>query len=322
MMLTRNRNRKPKRPQKGSQNGFALIAVIWVVGFLSMILSVTIMLLQIDSESTISDEHSFRAWLQAHKGLSYASHPDIERGDEALIYEPADLDEGYNVVIRSEASRINLNYVIRRRDKLLLKNLFNHWLDDDEKATELADAMVDWVDKDDVVNLNGAENEWYEAQGFEGRPFNRNFQSLEEVRLVKGFNEVEALDPNWKEWFTLYSEGAIDIHEAGAEVLSVVAETELDNAEEFVQNIKGEDDLLGTTDDVRHASVALALDSLESEQINRRLILNRFILQGATLRVESEGRSGDFRNKIQAVIRRRGDVPRVLYYQETILESE
>ncbi|MGJ8657004.1 MAG: hypothetical protein ACSHX6_11195 [Akkermansiaceae bacterium] len=318
MMQTRNINRKPKGPRKG----FALIAVIWVVAFLSMILSVTIMLLQIDAESTISDEHEFNAWLQAHKGLSYASHPDIERGDEALIYEPEGLEEGYNVEIRSESSRINLNYVIRRGDKLLLKNLFNHWLNDDEKATELVDAMVDWVDKDDVVSLNGAENEWYEEQGFEGRPFNRNFQSLEEVSLVKGFNEVEAADPNWKEWFTLYSEGGIDIHEAEAEILSVVAETELDNAEKFVQDIKGEDGLLGTTDDVRHASVALALDSLESEQINRRLILNRFILQGATLRVESVGHSGDYRKKIQAVIRRQGDVPHVLYYQETILESE
>ena len=305
------------------EKGFALIAVIWVVAFLSMLFMVTLMLLKVEAESTISAEHSFRAWLQAHKGLSYASHPDVERGDDdALIYEPVGVDEGYKLTIKPEASMININYVLKTGDKSLLKNLFNHWLNDDVKASELTDAFVDWVDKDDVVSLNGAENEWYVAQGFKNRPFNRNFQSLDEVSLVKGFDEIESLVPDWREWFTLYSEGTIDLHDAEPELLSVVAETELDIAEKFVRDIKGEDGIMGTSDDKRYGKKDLALDKLESKKINRELILNRFRLRGRILRVESVGRSGNYQSNIQAVIRNQGDVVRVLYYQETTLESE
>jgi len=235
---------------------------------------------------------------------------------------PEDVDEGYEGRVQSEASKINLNYVIKTGDKLLLRGLFNYWLNDEDQANELTDAFVDWVDKDDLVSLNGAEKEWYSDRGFGNRPFNRDFQSLDEVRLVKGFNHVEDAYPNWRNWFTLNSEGAIDIHEAEPELLVVVAEAELENTEQFVREIKGEDEILGTVDDQRHVSVISALDVLESESLNRELIAKRFVLQGQTLRVESVGRSGFYRKKIQAIIRKRGKIPHILDYQETVLESE
>ncbi len=309
------------------RKGFALIAVIWVVAFLSMILTVTLLLVKVEAELVISDEHTFRAWQQAHTGLSHAVHPEVKRGDEVLNFEPETLDESYNVTVKVEASKINLNHVIKTNDKALLKLLINHWLNDDddgddEKATQLADALVDWVDADDLVSLNGAEKEWYQNKGFQNRPFNRSFQSLDEVRLVKGFDDVEQAFPEWRTWLTLHSEGAIDIHEAEPEILSLAAEAELQNVEQYVVEIKGEDGILGTEDDIRHASVEIALNALASQSVNRELITKRFILQGQTLRVESVGRSGVYRQKIQAIIRKRGNVPQVLQYQETILESE
>ena len=304
------------------RNGFALIAVMWVVAFLSMILSVTILLVGVESEAVAAEEHEFRAWQLAHMGLSYASHPGVDRGNEVLSFQPEDVDEAYQVIVQAEASRINLNHVIRVGDKALLRKLFQYWLNDDVQADELTDAMIDWVDADDLVSLNGAEKEWYNERGFENRPFNREFRSLDEVRLVKGFNRIEDNIPDWKNWFTLHSVGAVDIHEAEAELLSVVGETSLANAEQFALIVKGEDEVLGTSDDFRFLSVASALDSLASEIVNTDIISQRFILQGSTLRVESVGRSGVYRKKIQAVIRMRGEVPRVLSYQETVLESE
>jgi len=304
------------------RKGFALIAVMWVVAFLSMILTVTLFLVKVEAELVTSDEHTFRAWQLAHTGFSYAVHPDVERGDEVLTHEPTDIDEGYYVTVKPAASKINLNYVIKVGDKPLLRNLLNHWLQDDDKATQLADALVDWVDADDLESLNGAEKEWYQSRGFKNRPFNRSFQTLDEIRLVKGFNDVEDAAPEWRSWLTLNSEGGIDIHEAEPEILSVAAETEQSDAEQFVKEIKGVDEILGTTDDRRYASVTLALDALASQSVNRELIAKRFILQGQTLRVESVGRSGVYRKKIQAIIRKRGEVPQVMYYKETILESE
>jgi len=228
-----------KGQRKRKSQGFALVAVMWLVAFLSMILSVTLLLVKVESEVVISDEHTFRAWQLAHTGLSYASHPNVSVGDPVLNYEPDKIDESYKVRIRSEASKINLNYVIRVEDKSFLRALFYRWLKDDDKATALSDAFIDWVDSDDLVSLNGAESDWYSSRGFENRPFNRSFQSLDEIRLVKGFKEVEAIIPNWRDWFTLISEGGIDIHDTEPNILSVAAGVELADAERFLNHLMG-----------------------------------------------------------------------------------
>ena len=106
---------------QNKRKGFALMAVMRVVAFISMILTVTLLLVKIEADHVISDEHTFRAWQLAHTGLSYAVHPDIKRGDEVLIHEPEDVDEGYRVTLKPEASKINLNYVIKIGDKALLR---------------------------------------------------------------------------------------------------------------------------------------------------------------------------------------------------------
>ncbi len=93
-------------------------------------------------------------------------------------------------------------------------------------------------------------------------------------------------------------------------------------AEQFGLEVRGGDGIVGTTDDRRYPSVISALDVLESQTLNRDLIAKRFVLQSQTLRVESVGRSGNYNKKIQAIIRKRGEVPHVLHYQETTLESE
>jgi len=304
------------------RRGFALVAVIWVVGFLTMVLTVTLLFVNKEAESVIESEHSFRAWQLAHSGLSLGAHVDVKRDDNVLNHRPDDLDEEYSVRISSEDARINLNHVIASDDKAFLRNLFNLWLEDNGVANELTDAMVDWVDADDLLSLNGAENDWYRNNGFENRPFNRQFFSLDEVRLVKGFNLITERVPNWRDWFTVHSRGAIDIHEAEPNVLSVAAETELSNAEIFSTNVRGEDGIIGTSDDRRYDDLDDALAALKSSGLNEDAVISRFVLRGDTARIESTGRSGVYSTKISAVIRRLSRGSRLLLYEETNLTSE
>ena len=123
------------------RRGLALIAVMWVVAFLAMILTVTLLLVKVEAETIISEEHSFRAWQLAHTGLSYASHPDVSRGDDILNHAPTDVDEAYVVSVKSEASKINLNFVLKSGDKALLRNLLNEWLDDEDQANLTIDGI-------------------------------------------------------------------------------------------------------------------------------------------------------------------------------------
>lgn len=55
-----------------------------------------------------------------------------------------------------------------------------------DHAAELADALADWRDSDDVASPNGAERAWYEAQ-HRFVPRNGPFADIAELRRVRGF---------------------------------------------------------------------------------------------------------------------------------------
>ena len=102
--------------------------------------------------------------------------------------------------------------------------MFIDWGLELEDAQEIADALTDWVDADDDVALNGAEKDDYEKAGRINQPFNRPFYDLSEVRLVRGMDLVEAVRPDWRNWFTIWSGGALDLNEAPAELIAAAAE--------------------------------------------------------------------------------------------------
>jgi general secretion pathway protein K len=60
---------------------------------------------------------------------------------------------------------------------------------DSSRANTAADALADWEDEDDLKRLNGAESFEYTAAGFTYSPRNHQIQTLQELLLVKGFDE-------------------------------------------------------------------------------------------------------------------------------------
>jgi general secretion pathway protein K len=62
---------------------------------------------------------------------------------------------------------------------------------------ELAQNLIDWVDEDDVRQRGGIEDEPYQKQEPPYRAPNRRLLSVQELRLVEGFDAklVEALEP-------------------------------------------------------------------------------------------------------------------------------
>lgn len=308
--------------ERFNQRGMALIAVLWVVAFLSMLLVITLTVLKVDVDDAVSDVHSHQAWLLAHEGLSYGVHPKVDRDDPVLIGADTGFDEAYAVIIESEGKRYNINYILKSKDKNLLLAIFQDWGLEDSDADQLVDALLDWVDGDDLVSLNGAEDEYYRDLGYEDRPYNRPFRDLDEVPLVRGFDLLERLQPNWREYFTLWSEGQIDVHEAPPEVLTVAADIDYTAAETYHNLVLGEDGLMGTEDDIRFSSLDQALNEMDSPPAQREEISKRFRLSGGVLRVVSDGRSGRFRYRITAVIGSKSGQTNILDYKEKRLTSE
>jgi len=86
---------------------------------------------------------------------------------------------------------------------------------------ELAANLLDWIDEDDVRQAGGLENEAYERREPPYRAPNRPLLSLDELRLVEGFDGalVEALRP-YVTVYPLAGSGGLNLNTAPSWVLA------------------------------------------------------------------------------------------------------
>lgn len=86
--------------------------------------------------------------------------------------------------VTDEAAKVNLN--IASRSQLLA--LFDSIRHDNVTSEELADALIDWRDKDDEISPRGAESSYYLQQEPAYRAKNGPLTSVEELLMIKGFD--------------------------------------------------------------------------------------------------------------------------------------
>lgn len=86
-------------------------------------------------------------------------------------------------LIVDEGSKIDINSA---SDEVLSKILKESGIEDEKLIASIADAILDWIDPNDLHRLNGAENDYY--KNLEEPYFckNKPFDTLEELLLVKG----------------------------------------------------------------------------------------------------------------------------------------
>ena len=194
------------------------MAVFWIMAVLSLAVFAAVRLVYHDADVASSKIHGFEAWQAAERGIAVAVNPAIQRTDPLLQWSDGEQDISYSARIQSEAARFNINVILMRRDKQLLTDIFTDWGIELLDAQTLVDNLIDWVDPGDLTELNGAELDWYESQGRPNHPFNRPFYDLEEMSLVKDMEFLEVVNPNWKNWFTIWSNGKLNLNEAKAEL--------------------------------------------------------------------------------------------------------
>ena len=306
-------------PHRRKSRGAALMAVIWLIAILSLACISTLRVISFDMEIASAKIHGSRARQIAEMGIAIGSNPVVKRSDPILRQMDGESGEGFEVKIVSEGGRFNINSIILQEDKALLRTLFVDWGLELDAAQEVADALGDWVDADDDEALNGAEKSFYEDQGRINQPFNRAFYDLSEVSLVRGMDMVEAVRPDWRNWFTIWSGGALDLNEAPAELIAAAAEIPVDQAEIIPETVRGTDGLRDTTDDVPFQNAAAALDLLGIDVEGRPDIAGRFTVNDATTRIESIGYAEGAKRKINVIVRNRTGRPALLERTEEII---
>jgi len=213
--------------------------------------------------------------------------------------------------VRDEESRLNLNTATTDT----LKNLFA--LITELKITEmeaLADCIADWRDADSDKSPDGAEESEYLSKRPSYEPKNGDFESVEELLLVKGM--TPALFSKVSPFVTVYGSGKVNINTASKYVLMALGLSE-NGADAVLFYRLGNDGIEGTEDDAAAQNVnAIAGEIgkyLSFEDLN---ILGGLIAQDA-LTVQSEafaftaeGKSemSEYPVIIECVLKRSGEI--------------
>jgi type II secretory pathway component PulK len=295
------------------------MAVLWLIAILAMACMTALRVISFDLELATAKVHGSRARQVAEMGIAVGSNPVVKRSDPLLRKMGGDSGEGFEVRVVSEGGRFNINAILLSDDKALLSSIFSNWGLDIDQAQEVVDALGDWVDADDNVSLNGAEKKDYEKAGRINQPFNRPFYDLSEVRLVRGMDLVEAVRPDWRDWFTIWSGGGLDLNEASPELIAAAAECPAEQADIIPEMVRGPDGMRDTLDDVPFQNPAAALDLLGIDVNGRPDLAKRFTVNDSTTRIESIGQAEGAKRKITVIVRNRAGKPALLERTEEII---
>ena len=313
------------RPRiRHAQNGSALIAVFWFMAILSLAVFSTVWVVDADMKSVHQQSLSFRALQLAEMGVAIAANPVVKEFDPILNQmaesEETGLMEGFSVKLRSEAGWININRALNGSDRQFLEHVFEKWGLELTEAQEVVSSLIDWTDADEISTIpsldGGAEKDFYEEQGNDNYPFDRPFYDIEEMALVRGMEIVAAYKPNWREYFTVFSEGGIDINEASAEIIELASEGEAEYIDDLILQRAGADGIEDTEDDEPLQDIGGALAQIQAPADRITEISQRFSGNSNTVRIESTGITGEFRKKIVLVIRNRNSRPVILMREE------
>jgi len=295
--------------------GSALVAVLWLIAILSLTALATMRVVSLDVDLMDAQIRGFRARQLAEAGIAVGANPAVQR-DDPVLRQDFDGVEGFEVRLASEAGRFNINALLLREESPLLRSIFISWGLDLDQAQAVVDALGDWVDADDFVSLNGAERDWYLERGRLNQPFNRPFYDLSEMRLVAGMDLVEMVRPDWRDWFTVWSGGALDVNEAEPELIAAAAEVSIDDAERLVEFVLGPDQIRDTEDDSRLGSVDEALAFLGVPEMMAPIVAPRLTVNDTTTRIESIGYALGARHQITLIVRNRTGRPAILEKSE------
>lgn len=301
----------PDQCGRRRQKAAALLLVLGVIIVLSLAITMTFHVVLHGSDLAIGRNEARRAIQLAEKGIAIAANPAVEKFDP-ILNQMSETGGGFRVRIESEGKALNVNGLLLGEDVQPLIDLFTLWGMEFDKATILADHLLDWIDGDDLERLNGMEKDDYEELGMGGFPLNRPFYSLEEMRMVAGMEELEAFNPDWRSSFTVWSSGRLDLNDAPAELVAAVTGEEVSSAERLVEVRAGDDGEEGTEDDFEFASVEEALANIGVSPEKLSFISKRVSIRDQTVRITSTGKAGRISRTVTVILRNRDSQPVVI----------
>ena len=174
----------------GGKKGLVLVTVLWVVMVLMIIVAVLGRKSRLDAKVCFARMEGLRCKWACRAGIETAIGVlnEDERESDCLTDLWSDNDEdfndialekcSFNVRVIDEASKLNINTATK-----------GQLLGLPEMLDEIADAIIDWRDKNDTPSEAGAESGYYEELPFGYMARNGPFRTIRELLLVKDVTE-------------------------------------------------------------------------------------------------------------------------------------
>jgi len=280
------------RPRRPGQRGSSLLLVLWAVMLMSFAVLGLVEHLSRGLDESIEAEKDFRARLLLQSARTLSEHPAIERGDP-LLRRQVTSATSFEVRLTTEGTRLAINKLGESRaQRDFAQRLFEHWGLPSTEARTLADSIADWIDANDRPRRQGAERDHYAALGRHDFPFDRPFDNINDVLLVRGAEEMDRRHPAWRDAMTLYGDGTIDLPLASSEILEALFDVTPSEVGRFLRTRLGPDGLAETLDDPRYTSLPQVRALLDVPELNYRAVAGLLTLQHPIRRTECVARAG------------------------------
>jgi general secretion pathway protein K len=242
----------------GQARGVALLMVLWVMAVLSVVVLEFSFAMRTEVNITKNFKEELQLYAMAQGGvqraiaeLIYQHDPKVQQLRRTLTTEeiPPEkkewvtdgrsyvlpFDQGTcDIKVMSETGKVNINLV----SQSMLRRIITLLGLEGETRDIVVDSILDWIDPDDFVRLNGAEESYYQSLKEPYHCKNAPLDSIEELLLIRGVNHAlfygekdvkkgeggeKVVQAGLKDIFSIYSPGVqIDINSATPVVLRVV----------------------------------------------------------------------------------------------------
>ena len=177
--------------QPNRETGVALVLVLWVLTLLGIIATSFSKSMRTETELarqlTLSAQARALAEAGIYRGildlLRFRRDPQAKWQANGTVYKVMKLGRGeIRIAIQDEAGRIDLNTA----PKPVIEGLLRGVGVDDQARDAISDAIIDWRDPDNLRQLQGAEDEDYQAAGRSYGAKDGLFNCVEELQQVLG----------------------------------------------------------------------------------------------------------------------------------------
>src|ERR1700693_1692178 len=195
------------------RDGSALLLVLFAIILLTGLVTATVAFVKNDVDEYGALNKEFRARQLAESGLAFGLDPQVQNQDTALLQQKMPDGGRFHVLISSESTKLNINFLLQNGRGDLLSTLFTSWGIAQKKADAAVQGLRKYlsnsVNTTAVSTQNASANTAGNTAGNTAVQLEKQFGSVAEMSLVPEFGPVMEKRPDWMNYFTILADGKI-----------------------------------------------------------------------------------------------------------------